>query len=445
MAHRSAAAANRAQIDRPDQEPESDPERTDGLWCKLRAGLITGAADDDPSGIGTYSQAGAQFGYATLWTLFLTYPLMVGIQLASARIGRVTGKGLAANIAQHYSPWLLYPVVLLLLAANIINIAADLAAMAAAIEIVAGGPRFLLVLLLAGVCLGLQIYLPFSSYAPVLKYLTLVLFAYVATVFVIEVPWTQVLWATVVPAFSANTDFILMIVAILGTTISPYLFFWQAAQEVEEQRALRSRAPLAVAPDQAPRALWRINLDTYAGMAFSNIVAFCIMVTAGATLHAQGVTDIQTAAQAAEALRPIAGEFAFGLFAAGIVGTGLLAVPILAASAAYAMADAWRWPNGLSLNRRQGRKFYAVICTAVLLAAVLTLVPIDPMKALFWSAVINGIIAVPVMFVMMRIAGRADIMGRFTLSGPVRALGWTGTWAIAAAVAALAIASLLPE
>ena len=329
-------------MNRNDQNREPDPERTQAFWPKLRAGLITGAADDDPSGIGTYSQAGAQFGYATLWTLLFTYPLMVGIQLASARIGRVTGKGLAANIAQHYSPWLLYSIVLLLLVANTINIAADLAAMAAAIHLTIGGPSAMYVVILATLSLGLQIYVPFSRYAPLLKYLTLALFSYVATVFVIEVPWAEVLRATIVPRFSADADYILMIVAILGTTISPYLFFWQAAQEVEEQRTTPERVPLKAAPEQAPRALSRINLDTFVGMAFSNIVAFFVMVTAAATLHVQGITDIENAAQAAEALKPIAGEFAFALFAAGIVGTGMLAVPVLSASAAYAMAEAWR-------------------------------------------------------------------------------------------------------
>ena len=415
-----------------------DPERSPGLWSKLRAGLITGAADDDPSGIGTYSQAGAQFGYATLWTLLFTYPLMVGIQLASARIGRVTGKGLAANIAKHYPPWLLAAIVLLLLTANIINIAADLAAMAAAVNLLAGGPRYLYVIVLAAVCLGLQVFVPFKRYAPLLKYLTLVLFSYVGTVFVIEVPWSEVLRSTLVPKFERSSDYVLVIVAILGTTISPYLFFWQASQEVEEQCTEPDRRPLRTAPEQGRRALFRINIDTYVGMAFSNIVAFFVMVTAAATLHANGITDIDSAAQAAEALRPIAGEFAFALFAAGIVGTGMLAVPILSASAAYAMAEAWRWPCGLRLNRRQGRKFYSVAAVSILVAVVLTFLPIDPMKALFWSAVVNGIIAVPVMAVMMRMAARPEIMGRFVLGGALQTLGWVGTIAVGAAVVALA-------
>jgi Mn2+/Fe2+ NRAMP family transporter len=296
---------------------------------------------------------------------------------------------------------------------------------------------------LAAVCLALQIYVPFSRYAPILKYLTLVLFAYVATVFVVEVPWTEVWRSTLVPRLAADTDYVLTIVAILGTTISPYLFFWQASQEVEEQRALASRTPLRAAPGQASRALWRINIDTYVGMAFSNIVAFFIMVTAAATLHAQGITDIENAAQAAEALRPIAGEFAFALFALGIVGTGMLAVPILSASAAYAIAEAGRWPNGLSLNRRQGHRFYAVITVAMLVAVALSFSPIDPMRALFWSAVINGIVAVPVMTVMMLMAARPQVMGRFALGGVLRALGWTGTLVVAAAVVALATATLM--
>ena len=422
---------------------EEDAERTTGIWSKLRAGLITGAADDDPSGIGTYSQAGAQFGYATLWTLFFTYPLMVGIQLASARIGRVTGKGLAANIAQHYPPWLLHSIVLLLLAANIINIAADLSAMAAAVDLLVGGPQALYVVVLAAVCLALQVYVPFSYYAPILKYLTLVLFAYVATVFVVEVPWIEVWRAVLVPRIAGDTGYILTIVAILGTTISPYLFFWQASQEVEEQRMLPTRAPLRASPAQAPRALSRINIDTCIGMALSNIVAFFIVVTAAATLHAKGITDIQNAAQAAEALRPVAGEFAFALFAIGIVGTGMLAVPILSASAAYAIAEAGRWPSGLTLNRRQAHRFYAVITIAMLAAVALAFSPIDPMKALFWSAVINGIVSVPVMAVMMMMAARPQVMGRFALGGVLRALGWVGTLVVAAAVVALATTTFM--
>jgi NRAMP (natural resistance-associated macrophage protein)-like metal ion transporter len=417
----------------------NSPQRPNVL-SKLGAGLVTGAADDDPSGIGTYSQAGAQFGYATLWTLFFTYPLMVAIQLVSARIARVTGLGLAANIARHYPPWLLVSTVTLLLIANVINIGADLAARAAAVQLVFGGVGWLYVIGFAAASLLLQVFLPFPRYAPLLKFLTLALLAYVAVVFVVEVPWQHVLGAVLVPKIAFDPSYILTVVAILGTTISPYLFFWQAAEEVEEQQAIAARKPLARAPEQGKRAFARINTDTILGMAFSNLVAFFIMVTAAATLHAQGVTDIQTAAQAAEALRPIAGDLAFALFALGILGTGMLAVPILAASAAYAVAETFRWPIGLGLKPRQGRKFYAVLAVAMVAGAALTFVPIDPMKALFWSAVVNGIVAVPAMCVMVSIASRRDVMRQFAIRGWLKFLAWVGAAVMALAVVAMAIA-----
>jgi NRAMP (natural resistance-associated macrophage protein)-like metal ion transporter len=308
------------------------------FWKKLGPGLITGAADDDPSGIATYSQAGAGFGYAMLWTALLTFPLMVGIQMVSARIGRVTGHGLAANIRLHYSPALLYVLVGLLLIANTINIAADIGAMAAALKLLIGGPVHWYAIAFAMVSLVLQIFIPFPRYAPILKILTLSLFAYVATVFVVNVPWGEVFYRTIMPAISFKADYVMAVVAVFGTTISPYLFFWQASQEVEELRATEGDAPLKEAPEQAQSHLQRIKIDTYIGMGFSNLIAFFIILTAAVTLHVHGITDIQTSAQAAEALRPLAGEFAFLLFTAGIVGTGLLAVPVLAGSA----ASPWR-------------------------------------------------------------------------------------------------------
>ncbi|MDD5241257.1 MAG: divalent metal cation transporter [Sulfuricella sp.] len=401
-------------------------------------GLITGAADDDPSGIATYSQVGAAFGYGMLWTAFFTFPLMVGIQIVSARIGRVTGDGLAANIRQHYSPVLLHGLVILLLIANTINIAADIGAMGAALKLLIGGPAHLYAIAFAATSLLLQIFIPFPRYAPILKALTLALFAYVATVFVVKVPWGEVFYQTIMPSISFKTDYVVAVVAVLGTTISPYLFFWQASQEVEEQRATKGDEPLRNAPEQATVHLQRIKLDTYIGMGFSNLVSFFIILTAAVTLHLHGITDIQTSSQAAEALRPLAGEFAFALFTAGIIGTGLLAVPILGASAAYAVAEAFEWRIGLGRKLLQARGFYLILTIATLLGVALNFTPIDPIKALFWSAVINGVIAVPIMAVMMLMASRPDIMGQFVVSRRLQILGWLATAVMALAVLVMA-------
>ena len=407
------------------------------LWRTLGPGLITGAADDDPSGIATYSQAGARFGYGTLWTLLFTFPLMVGIQLVSARIGRVTGNGLAANIRQHYSPVLLHGIVGLLLIANTINIAADIGAMGAGLKLLIGGPAHVYAIVFGVLSLLLQIFIPFPRYAPILKGLTLALFAYVATVFTVHVPWSEVLLNSVLPSLSLRADYLVVIVAIFGTTISPYLFFWQASQEVEEQRAALDEQPLKLAPEQAQAQFRRIKLDTYLGMGFSNLVAFFIMLTAAVTLNRHGITEIETSAQAAEALRPLAGDFAFFLFSAGIIGTGLLAVPVLAGSAAYAVAEALKWPIGLGRPLSQAKGFYAIVTVATVLGVALNFSSIDPIKALFWSAVINGVIAVPIMAVMMLMAARGDVMGQFVVSRRLRILGWLATGVMA--VAALAM------
>ncbi len=406
---------------------------------RLGPGLITGAADDDPSGIASYSQAGAQFGYALLWSVFFTLPLMIGIQIVSARIGRVTGRGLAANIRRHYPHWVLYLIVGLLLVANTINLAADLGAMAAACELLLGGRRDLYIIGFALLSLALQIFVPFPRYAPVLKVLTLSLFSYVATVFVVDVPWSQVAMRALIPEISNHADYLLMLVAVFGTTISPYLFFWQASQEVEELTAAPDEEPLRAAPDQAAAHLRRIRLDTYVGMTFSNMVAFFIILTTAVTLHAHGITDIQSSAQAAEALRPIGGEFAFMLFAAGIVGTGMLAVPVLGGSAAYAVAESLRWPIGLGLKLMDGLGFYSILIAATLIGVALNFASIDPVKALIWSAVINGVISVPIMAVMMMMAVRPEIMGRFTIKRRLKALGWLATAVMAGAVLAMLV------
>ncbi len=378
----------------------------------LGPGLVTGASDDDPSGIATYSQVGAQFGFGMLWTALFTYPLMAAIQEISARLGRVTGRGIAGTLRRHYSRGLLYPVVAMLVIANVLNLGADIAAMGSAVTLVMGGPALLYSLLFALVSLGLQIWIPYERYSRVLKWMTLSLFAYVATVFAVRVPWLQALRDTLLPSISWNAAYLTGLLAVLGTTISPYLFFWQASSEVEEMRATHHDRPLRMAPTEAGGQLHRIHVDTFVGMAFSNIVAFFIILTVATTLHAHGKTDIQTAADAAEALRPLAGNFAFLLFTLGIVGTGMLAVPVLAGSAAYAVSEMMHWRTGLDLKLGKARRFYGVLAAATFVGLALNpLSVIDPIRALFWSAVINGVVAGPVMIVMMHMASNPRVMG----------------------------------
>ena len=398
-------------------------------------GVVTGAADDDPSGIATYTQAGAQFGTGLLWTVFLSLPFMIAIQMVSARIGRVTGKGVAANLRDHLPRWLLMALVALLVVANTINIAADIAAMGEALQLVAGGGQHFHSLVFGVVTVLLQVFVPYRRLAHVLKWLTLTLFAYVAAVFAVQVPWGRVLHDLVVPRFQWSGDYWMMVVALLGTTISPYLFFWQASQEVEE---LRQKGGGRGSDDDVRRDLRRVKLDTWVGMIFSNLIAFFVMVVGAAALYAAGVHDVTSAAQAAEALRPLAGDFAFWLFAGGIVATGLLAVPVLASSAAYAVAEAFGWQEGLERHWREAKKFYAIIGIATLAGTALDFTPVDPMKALYGSAVINGVVAVPIMASMMTLVARERVMGRFTSSRRMRWLGWGGTALMGGAVVMMA-------
>ena len=417
-------------------EAVKQPERPK-LRQLLGPGLITGASDDDPSGIATYSQVGAQFGFNLAWTMVFSWPLMCAIQEISARIGRVTGRGIAGNLKRHYPRPLLVGLIGLLLAANTINLGADLGAMAAALKLVIGGPQLLYVAAFALVSILLEVFVRYSRYVSVLKWLTLALFSYVGVAFVVHMPWATVAYRLVWPHIDWTPAYLTAVVAILGTTISPYLFFWQAEEEVEEVKERDGAWPLQRAPIQAPREFARIRLDTYIGMAFSNLVALFIIITCAATLHANGVTNIQTSAEAAQALRPIAGEAAFMVFALGIIGTGLLAVPVLAGSAAYAVGEAFGWHVGLARKLRRARAFYATIAVATLIGAALNFTPIDPIKALFWTAVINGVVAVPVMVMMMLLGGRKDVMGPFILTRGLRTAGWLATVVMAVAVVAM--------
>ena len=409
----------------------------------LGPGLITGASDDDPSGIATYTQAGAKFGFALAWTLVLTYPLMVVIQAISARIGRTTGHGIAGNLRMHYPRWLLNTIVALLFTANTLNIGADLAAMGAVSELLLRHvPAWAFLIFFGGVCAAGQIFLKHTRYVATLKWLTLSLFSYFAVLCVVQVPWASVARGLVLPQLGFERDFWMMVVAVLGTTISPYLFFWQAAQEVEDTKAEPAREPLRKKPAQAPVAFARIQLDTVIGMGFSNLVALAIMVTAAVTLHAHGENEIQSAAEAAEALRPLAGNFAFGLFGLGIIGTGLLSVPVLAGSAAYALGEARRWPVGLARRPLHAKAFYGAIVAATFLGAAANIASLDPVTALVWAAIINAIVAVPVMAILMSMATRAKIMGPFRISRLWSVLGWLATGVMAAAALAM-LGSLL--
>ncbi len=405
-----------------------------GIVQLLGPGLITGASDDDPSGIATYSQAGAQFGYSLSWLMLVTWPLMAAIQEISARIGRVTGQGIAANLRAHYPAWLPRIIVLLLLAANFINLGADLGAMGDALRLLVGGPSGAYVIGFAAFCAVLELYASYRNYVRILKWTTLSLFAYVATALVVNAPWGEVAFNIFLPQILWQKDYAVTIVAVLGTTISPYMFFWQASEEAEEGRIDPLRRPLIEAPLEAPREIRRIEFDTYIGMGLSNLVSLCIIVTTAATLHAAGQSDIQTSEQAAAALRPIAGEFAFAVFAAGIIGTGLLAIPVLAGSAAYGLAEAMGWRTGLARTPEDAKPFYATIVSGTLIGVAINFINIDPMKALFWTAVINGVVAVPLMVMMMLMTVRREVMGEFTLPRWLWVIGWLSTGAMAAAV-----------
>jgi NRAMP (natural resistance-associated macrophage protein)-like metal ion transporter len=426
-----------SKVAEPKRHPGVKQPETPKLLQVLGPGLITGASDDDPSGIATYSQAGAQFGFGLSWVMLFSWPLMCAIQEISARIGRVTGRGIAGNLKKHYPNPVVYGIVFLLVVANVINIGADLGAMGAGLKLLIGGPQLLYVAAFGLVTVLLEVFSRYSRYVSILKWLTLSLFAYVGVAFVVKMPWTEVAKSLVIPQITFTPAYMTVVVAILGTTISPYLFFWQAEEEVEEVKERDDAKPLERAPEQAKAEFGRIRLDTYIGMGMSNAVALFIILTTAATLHAHGITDIQTSSQAAEALKPIAGPFAFTIFAIGIIGTGLLALPVLAGSSAYALGETFGWHVGLSRKPHRARAFYWTIAIATGLGVLLNYSPIDPIKALFWSAVINGVVAVPVMALLMHLSSHKAAMGDFQLGRGLKTVGWLATAVMAAAAVGL--------
>jgi NRAMP (natural resistance-associated macrophage protein)-like metal ion transporter len=414
-------------IDLTTAEEDLKPKLASSWLNALGPGLITGASDDDPSGIATYSQAGAQFGYSLGWTLVVAWPLMCAIQEISARIGRITGRGIAGNLRQHFPRWILYGLVVLLVIANVINLGADLGAMGAALKLLAPGNQIWYAAGFGVLSLLMEMFVRYDRYASVLKWLTVSLFAYFGVAALSHVPWSKVAWDIAAPRLSWTSNYLTVLVAVFGTTISPYLFFWQASEEVEDLRERPGAKPLERAPEDAKSEFARIRIDTYVGMAFSNLVALAIVISAAATLNVHGVTNIQTSADAAKALEPIAGHFAFLIFALGVIGTGLLAVPVLAGSAAYAVGEALGFHVGLARKVSRAKSFYAVIGAATLIGVALNFSPIDPVKALFWSAVINGVAATPIMVMMMLIGARKAAMGPFVLPPYLRIVGWAAT------------------
>jgi len=408
------------------------------FFAELGPGLITGAADDDPSGIATYSISGASFGYGPLWTALFCFPLMAAVQLMCSRLGMVTGRGLAAVVRRRYSRWVLWGACLLLVVANVINIAADLGGMADATRMVTGIPAAWLTPVFAVAIVGALFWTSYRLIARVFKWLTLVLFAYVITAFLAHADWWAVLRATFVPDIRWSGEYLSVLVGILGTSISPYLFFWQAAQEVEEERA-DGKNTLAKRQGATDAELRRARTDVLVGMFFSNFVMYFIILTTAATLHAHGITKISTAGQAAEALKPLAGKGAYWLFTLGLIGTGMLGVPVLAGSSAYAIAEAMSWGGSLDRKPKLAPKFYGVLAVAMVLGVALDRVGLDAVKMLFWSAVTNGVLAPPLIVLVVLLTTDRSVMGD-RVNPPL--LKWVG-WGAAAVMSAAALAMFL--
>lgn len=416
-----------------EREPQAAARAKGAPFARLGPGLITGAADDDPGGIATYSQAGAQLGPSILGQVILMHPLVASIQMIAARIGRVTGQGLAANLLRVFPRPAVIALVGLLFVANTVNIGADLAAMGAAAHLVTGLSQHAFTFGFAILSLGLQIFVPYHRYVKLLKWMTLALFAYVGVLFAVHIQWADIFAAIVMPQLPMNAATITLVVALFGTTISPYLFFWQSSEEVEDDEADPTTGPLLTHPGDADAQLNRIAWDTHLGMGFAGLIAFFIILTTSVTLHAAGITEIETSADAANALRPIAGDFAFLLFSLGVIGTGLLAVPVLAGSVAYAFCETHHWPFGLEKKVEEAPQFYGIIVAAVVVALALGYSPLDPIRALFWSAVLNGLISVPIMAAMMIVATRKEEMGQYVATPFQRIFGWTATILMGAA------------
>lgn len=424
--------------------PENDRHTHNPLvryFKLLGPGLVSGASDDDPSGITTYSVAGASFGYGMLWTAIVTFPLMAAVQLICARIGLVTGRGLAGAVRHHYPRPFLYAACLLLLAANVFNIAADLAGMAEAARMLTGVPALVWVPLFGVAILVVTVYTSYAALARGLKWLTGVLFAYVAAAFLAKPDWWAALAASVLPTFRWDAIFIATLVGVLGTTISPYLFFWQASQEVEEEKAHGKRTATS-RRGASDHELADARLDVTTGIALSNLVFYFIILATASTLHRAGIQEIETAREAAEALRPLAGDAAYFLFAAGLIGTGFLAVPVLAGSASFAVAELFGWRAGLDLSPRRGRRFYLVFAYAMLGGMLLDLVQMSPIRMLLLAAVLNGILAPPLLVLVMLVSSNPNIMGERTNGPWLNILGWTATVLMTAAAVAFFVTSL---
>ena len=410
---------------------------------RLGPGLITGACNDDPSSVGTYSQVGAQFGFGLAWTLPFSFPLLVAVQEISARMARVTGCGIAGNLRRHTPRWLAAALVTLLSMANVFNLAANLGAMSAVLRLLLAAPALLYVALLGTAAVLFEMLTRYAHYVQLLRWLSLSLLSYVACAFVVNVPWNQVVHALLWPPLSSSPQYVLAVLAALGTTLSPYLLFWQAQQEVEDGRHQRGAAALLDSLEQAPREFARIRLDTLIGMGLSSVVALFIVITTASTLHVQGVQTIQTAAEAAEALRAVGGRFTFILFALGIIGAGLMTLPALSNSTAYAIGELMSWRVGRRYAPGHARGFYATIALATALAVALNFTSLNPIRALYWSAVLNGVIAVPLLAAVMYLATRARVMGPLPLPAGLRTLGWAASAVMASSVAVLALAWLV--
>jgi len=412
------------------------PRRVRNFFSELGPGLITGAADDDPSGISTYSVTGAAFGYAPLWTALFSFPLMSAVQMMCARLGMVTGRGLAGVLRRNYPRWILWSACALLIVANVFNIGADLGGMAAASQMMTGVSSLIWTPVFATLITSLLFWTSYRRIVQVFKWLTLVLFSYVITAFLVHPDWKTVFRSTVIPHIEWSSKYLATFVGILGTTISPYLFFWQASQEVEEERKM-GRTTVGERKGATTEELRRSRRDVITGMFFSNLVMYFIILTTAATLHAQGVTNIATAQQAAEALRPLAGKGAYLLFTIGLIGTGMLGIPVLAGAAAYAVAEAGAWRGTLEDRPPLAKKFYAVIAAAMLLGLALDYLGIDAVKMLFWSAVLNGVLAAPLIVLVVLLTSSKKIMGKRVNSPILKILGWATAVIMAAAAIAM--------